>query len=339
MTSPPDPSFETLYSLRWPFSIDADIIGSANEQALTERALFDVIAALGASVPAPPPSGLRAATLRAAAARRDPRTRPGADEVTFSPVDGYETAVRSLCAFVATITDWDRPAVNGFDVHGLVAHLGAVEKWFGSTLGAGAFMAPPGVSAADHLGFTGPLARSLRALAPSETVEAFVRAGSATVAALRVADLSEITSFYELTAPRGAIVVARMFELWTHEEDLRRATGQPLNPPPPSSLGLMTVLGVAALPQAVALSGSTECRTIEITLTGPGAGHWLQALDGSEGSGEPEAHLICDATEFCRVVADRCDPYELLDRPSTIVNGDRDLAELVLCCERRLASD
>ena len=330
MSAIPDPTIETRRPGEPPELFEA---------GFDDPELAEVLTALSTSVRTVAPQSWRARSLRVAIGRREPSGRPGANEFAGNPIECYEAAHAAVAAFIATITNWNAPTVNGFDVHGLVAHLAAVETWFGSTLGALPFALPEGVAPNNHLAIAGPLARSWRASDSATTVSALAAAASATVAALRLSDLSETASFYELTAPRGAIVIARTFELWTHEEDLRRATGQPLHAPPASTLGLMTDLGVRALPRAVALAEMIESRTIEITLTGAGAGHWLQVLDGSEPVAEPSAHLICDATEFCRVIANRCSPAELLGRPTTIVTGAPDFAEFVLFAARGLASD
>ena len=233
---------------------------------------------------------------------------------------------------------WESPTVNGFDAHGLVCHLAAVETWFAATLGAATFVAPENVDANDHLGMTGPLTRALRAQAPAVAVAAWLTSAEGVLAALATADLGTPAGFYEINGPLAAVVIARMFELWTHEEDLRRATGLSLNPPPAASLALMTDLGVAALPHALVGAGLADSRTIEITLTGRGAGHWVRALDGDE-PGEPAAFLVCDATDLCRVIADRCDPLVLMARPTTVIEGDRDLVHRVLVGATHMAAD
>ena len=47
--------------------------------------------------------------------------------------------------------------------------------------------------------------------------------------------------------------MVRAFELWTHENDIRRAAGLPASVPDPATLRLMTELVAGVLPLATAV--------------------------------------------------------------------------------------
>jgi len=106
------------------------------------------------------------------------------------------------------------------------------------------------------------------------------------------------------------LLVVRAFELWTHENDIRRVVGMPSSVPDPSTLTLMTDLAVQLLPHAVtrtsALSSATD---LHLVLTGDGGGTWdlpLGAKDAADVASD--LLLVVDAVDFCRLVANRVAP-------------------------------
>jgi hypothetical protein len=141
------------------------------------------------------------------------------------------------------------------------------------------------------------------------------------------AGLGAVVTLHGLHMPLGPLLVVRTFELWTHEEDIRRAVARPLQAPDPASLRLMTDLAVAMLPAGMRRAGrSGEGRRARIVLTGPGGGTWQTALgdtpDGSGPDGPVDVRIVVDATDFCRLVANRMDPATI----ATVVTGDDALA-------------
>ena len=72
--------------------------------------------------------------------------------------------------------------------------------------------------------------------------------------------------------PLCTLLIVRAFELWTHENDIRRAMGWAASVPDPSTLRLMTELAARLLPQAGA--GLGEPVDVRLVLTGPGGGTW-----------------------------------------------------------------
>ena len=133
---------------------------------------------------------------------------------------------------------------------------------------------------------------------------------------------------------RGRLVV-RAFELWTHENDIRRATALPGSVPDAATLRLMTDLAVRMLPVGVArVAAPVPPADVHLVLTGGGGGTWDVVLgDRTAGTAVPEVAIVADAVGFCRLVADRILPADLgahLTGPaglvSTVLSGAAALA-------------
>jgi hypothetical protein len=127
------------------------------------------------------------------------------------------------------------------------------------------------------------------------------------------------------------MLIVRSFEMWTHDEDIRRATGRPLAAPEAARLSLMTRLAVSLLPAGMMRAQLSVDRGVRLVLTGPGGGTWPAPL----GSGPVEARLVVDAVSFCRVVANRVDPADA----GAMVTGDESLGADLLAGARTLALD
>ena len=96
--------------------------------------------------------------------------------------------------------------------------------------------------------------------------------------------------------------VVRSFELWTHDNDIRRAAGLPPSVPDASALHLMTGLAARLLPHAAARRGLRGPVDVHLVLTGPGGGTW--DVDIGERLPDPASILIVtNAVGFCRLVA------------------------------------
>jgi hypothetical protein len=145
---------------------------------------------------------------------------------------------------------------------------------------------------------------------------------------------------HRMRLPLGALLIARAFELWTHENDIRRAAGLPPAVPDASTLQLMTGLAARLLPQAAARIGLRDPVSVRLVLTGPGGGAWDVAVggppDAGEGAPDPAAvGIVTDAVGFCRLVANRATPADL----DLHVTGDAARAAGVLAAASALALD
>jgi hypothetical protein len=147
--------------------------------------------------------------------------------------------------------------------------------------------------------------------------------------------LGRPAGFHGFPVTLGDLLVIRTFEIWTHEEDIRRTTGQPLRAPEADRLKLMTQLAIALLPPMLGAVGRTRAgKTAHVVLTGAGGGSWLVPMDAMS-PGEPDVRVVADAAEFCRVAAARCTPTGL----GADLDGDLDLADDLLAAVSALAVD
>jgi uncharacterized protein (TIGR03083 family) len=254
----------------------------------------------------PPPAGLRDRVLAAAL-----RARPaGAAIPAAPPITPAEAFSRAADAFYGLLcalaeADWHRPVLRDLDVQGLVGHLTGVEEDVQRALAG-----DPGVAAADHVASTQPAAEREAGRGPAATRAAWRAAVDTTLELARQEpDPPAGVAVYSLWLPLPTLLVVRTFELWTHENDIRRVAGLPPSVPDTAALSLMTDLAATSLPLAAEraqLPGPSELRLV---LTGPGGGSWDVAIGGDA---TPAAiTIVTDAIGFCRLVANRAGPADL----------------------------
>jgi len=256
--------------------------------------------------------------------------RPVDEPPAISPVEAFRRAVASLDGLLASLSpgQWHRPALRRLDVQQVVGHLTGVEYDFQAGL-----RTPDGPHGnPDHVASTDPLAAAQLGRSPMLTHDEWRVATTETLQVLGAVEtsparLGDVVTLHGLRMPLGPLLVVRTFELWTHEEDIRRAISRPLQAPDAASLRLMTDLAVAMLPAGMRRAGRPgDGRRARIVLTGPGGGTWQTQLgdspDGSRADGPADVRIVVDATDFCRLVANRMDPATI----ATVVTGDDALA-------------
>jgi uncharacterized protein (TIGR03083 family) len=290
----------------------------------------EALGQLAALVADAPPSDLRTDLLSAARTRR----APGASLLEVGEVSSVEAFVRTITALDDLLGelspgDWAAPTIEGWTVKGLATHLVAIEEYFGRQLGLWA--APVDVDLeADHLGMTRELVASWSDRPPAEVLARWRQLTAATTAHLRALDRSAMRRpfhFHYLDTTLSTVLITRVFEIWTHDEDIRRATGRTPVAPDAERLRRMSRVAVPSMAFALALGGNEAAgRTARIVLTGPGGGTWDQALGLGEEAGEPEATLVVDVVDYCRLAARRLDPEQV----EVVVEGDAALARQVL---------
>jgi uncharacterized protein (TIGR03083 family) len=284
-------------------------------------------------VSAPLPAGLRDRVLDAA---REARAagRPTPDVPPISPVEAFSRAADAFTGVLAALPDhaWRTRVLRDLDVQGLVGHLTGVED---DVLRAAA--RDPEVADADHVLSTQPAAEQQAGRPPEQTRRGWRAAVDGTLAAVRAADLSAPAPMHGMRLPLGALLVVRAFELWTHENDIRRVVGLPPSSPDPATLRQMTDLAVRLLPQGVArVSADVPPVDVHLVLTGPGGGTWEVPLgDRSSPEGVPEVAIVANAVAFCRLVGDRIPPAEL----GAHLTGATQHADVVLAGAAALALD
>jgi uncharacterized protein (TIGR03083 family) len=277
------------------------------------------------------PDGLRdrvlAASLRARAAGRP---EPAAPEITAA--QAYSRAADAFYGMLGVLQeeDWDRPALRGLDVQGLVGHLTGVEEDVHRCLAG-----DPQVAQASHVGSTQAAADRQAGRSPAQTRAEWRHAADRTLDLVHAAgDTDAEVAVHGMRLPLGMLLVVRAFELWIHDNDIRQAAGLPPSVPDPSTLSLMTQAAAQFLPHAAARGGLREPTSVHLVLTGPGGGTW----DIPIGDGPPApapVGIIADAVGFCRLVANRATPEGL----GLHITGDPDRATVVLAAASTLALD
>jgi uncharacterized protein (TIGR03083 family) len=281
--------------------------------------------------PAVLPAGLRERVLAASRqARAGGRSVPEVMEI--SPAEAFSRAAgafyRLLCALGDD--DWRIPVLRGLDVQGLVGHLIGVEDDMRRCLAG-----DPEVAGASHVESTQPAAARQAGRPAARTRADWRRAADRTLDLVHAAgDPCAEVAVHGMRLPLGALLVVRAFELWTHDNDIRKAAGLPTTVPDPSTLGLMTRLAARLLPHAAVRTGLHEPVNVRLVLTGPGGGTWDIAV--GEGPSDPVSiRIIADAVGFCRLVANRVAPADL----DLHVTGDPGRAAGVLAAASALALD
>jgi uncharacterized protein (TIGR03083 family) len=279
------------------------------------------------------PPGLRDRVLAAARQARDAgRALPDVPDI--SPVEAFSRAADAFLGLLTTlpVDAWHSPVLRDLDVQGLVGHLTGVEDDLQRALSG-----DPGVACADHVASTQPAAARQSGRSPSDTRREWRAAAEHTLERVRDADLATVVLLHGMRLPLGTLLVVRAFELWTHENDIRRVVGLPARVPDPSTLRRMTELAVRMLPVGVArVAEPVPPIDVHMVLTGPGGGTWDVVLGERHGPvGVQEVAIVADAIAFCRLVADRIGSAEL----GAHVTGANEIASTVLAGAAALALD
>lgn len=290
----------------------------------------DAAALLGAAGAIAPPPGLRARVLTAALRSRSAGSEVDGPEPISAP-SALRAALGQLASLVDGLDDADglRPSIEGWSVSGLLGHLGAIEEHFGAVLGW--WEEPPldPTLELDHLAMTVGAVRSAEAAGLEAARSSWKEAVGRVLARLDSLEdrLAERVAFHGFDFSVRSLLIARTFEVWTHGEDIARATGRPVPEPDRRQFHLMADAAVGALPLGMALSGLEPAgRSVRVVLVGAGGGAWTRSLEIGADPGEPSATVVTDVVDFCRVAAKRLAPADL----SCQVDGDADLVADVL---------
>ena len=277
------------------------------------------------------PAGLRERVLEASRqARAVGHSVP--EVVEISPAEAFSRAADAFHRLLCALDDdaWRIPVLRGLDVQGLVGHLIGVEYDVHRCLSG-----DPEVADASHVESTQPAAARQAGRPAARTRADWRRAADHTLDLVHAAgDPCAEVAMHGMRLPLSGLLVARAFELWTHDNDIRRVAGLPETVPDPPTLALMTRLAARLLPHAAARTGLHEPVNLHLVLTGPGGGTW----DIAVGAGPPDPvsiRIVADAVGFCRLVANRAAPADL----DLHVTGDPGRAAGVLAAASALALD
>jgi uncharacterized protein (TIGR03083 family) len=254
----------------------------------------------------PPPAGLRERVLAAAL-----RARPAGTAIPvvppITPAGAFSRAADAFHAVLCALAgaDWHRPVLRDLDVQGLVGHLTGVEEDVQRALSG-----DPEVAGADHVASTQPAAEREAGRSPAATRASWHAAAGRTLGLARQEpDPPAGVAIYGLWLPLPTLLVVRTFELWTHENDIRRVAGLPPSVPDTAALSLMTELAATSLPVAAQRTGLPGPTDLRLVLTGPGGGSWDVAIGGD--AAPAAITIVTDAVGFCRLAANRATPADL----------------------------
>jgi len=253
------------------------------------------------------PAGLRERVLGASWEARA-AGRPVPEVALIGPDEAFSRTADALYGTLGLLSEevWHRPVLRGLDVQCLIGHLIGVENDLCLSL-AGDL----GVARADHTESTWPVAIAQAGRPYDQTRTDWRRAVNRTLELVRAQDFpGNEVALHGMRLPLGALLIVRAFELWTHDDDIRRVAGLPLTEPDPPTLRLMTELAAGLLPRAVARMGQREPVSVHLVLTGPGGGTWDVAV-GEDRLVRSAVSIVADAVGFCRLVANRTGPAEL----------------------------
>jgi uncharacterized protein (TIGR03083 family) len=277
-----------------------------------------------------PPAGLRERVLEASLrARQTGHTVPEVPRI--SPDEAFSRAADAFYGLLCALgeQDWRLHVLRDLDVQGLAGHLIGVEEDVQRALSDDAV-----VEHQDHVTSTQPAADRQAGRPVAVTRAEWRAAADRTLGLVRDADMAAEVTVWGIPLPLGAALVARAFELWTHENDIRRAAGLPASVPDVSTLRLMTELATSMLPFGAMLAGLQGPINLRLVLTGAGGGTW-DVVIGGDVSEPATIGIVTDVVDFCRLAANRLDPAGL----DIHVTGDQGRAAGVLAAVSALALD
>jgi uncharacterized protein (TIGR03083 family) len=244
-------------------------------------------------------------------------------------IDGFEQAARSMIALAGELSpaDWDRPTeCPGWSVKDQYSHILGVERWLLGDADDGEVRTTAN---------TGLDVEARRADPPGEIVGELRDVVERRVAALRsgAVDLSEVvTTPFGATMAYGDFMRHRAFDVWMHEQDVRRAAGRPGNLDGPAAECSRLILE-RALPFVVGKRAAAEPGQVVVVQTPEH--HWRVVVgddrrarfhDGSGDEAEPTVRLRMTWETFFRLGGGRVTG----DEADVEVVGDLDLARRVL---------
>ena len=287
---------------------------------LTAQEIPPEIGAFLASLTEHAPSNDAALVMQAALAGR--AAAPLQPPPTDDEVAAFGRAVDDLQHTLGLLApdDWGQPAVNGLTVGELVGHLIGTQLSMAAGLGLGEQLD----DSDDHIEATRAAITAAVGAGPVAAATEFARATAVITTHLASLDergLSAPAYFGGVTADVKFVLLARVFELWTHDNDLRRAVGLARVEPDPARLWMMT----RAVMPLVRLVGDARIRFV---VTGAGGGVW-------PAEGDEIAEIAVDSVAFCRRVANRID----VDALQAEISGDVLIADGTLTALAGLALD
>lgn len=237
------------------------------------------------------------------------RTRPAAPRVAAHAAP-YAAAVAGLTALLPELEGrWSTPVVHDWDVHATVAHLLAADEHLALLLGLDTRLKPSRIAPDTHWGDAWNL-RTAEIIAhehgrtPAETVADWTAQTAGLLAAPEARDpelAARAVTLMGVRLPVADHYVVRAFEAWIHTDDIGRALGFAVPPPPEAHLWQLVRLAVRILGLAL----GQDAAPVLFSVTG--GEQWVL---GSQD--EPvQAELTLDPVDFCLLVGGRYAPDEV----------------------------
>jgi len=283
------------------------------------------------------PAGLRERVMTASLLARG-AGQPVPAVPAISATEAFARAADAFYGLLAALDerDWARPALRDLDVQGLTGHLIGVEEDIQRALAG-----DPAMAGTDHVASTQDTAIRQAGRSPALTMRDWRRAADRTLDQARARggteDGGDRIAVHGIRLPLDDLLVVRAFELWVHENDIRRCAGLDPSVPDPPVLRLMSDLAARMIPYAAARTGLRDRVDVHLVLTGPGGGTWDVTMGpGPDGQGTgQDVAIVTDAVGFCRLAANRTTPAEL----DSHITGDAGRAAEVLAVAATLALD
>jgi len=297
---------------------------------------FDAAAVDDPAVPARVWERVQAETAGAAGPSQHPAWAD-TDGAKISALRAFITTAAELADLLETLTadDWTRSTpVEGVTVRALVEHLVSVERYVLGQLDRGPRVEAP--RREDHWSLATMLAADMNDKSNRVVATSWWSELLGVVAASAELGPDHAVTYHHLGGSLRGLLVVRTFELWTHGDDIRQATGQSLNLLDEDRLSLMVDQLMRVLPLGLALSDvSQPGHTARVNLSGPGGGSYDVPLAFGEASGEPDITVTAAVVDFCRLAAGRL-AFDDLD---VRVDGDRGLLSAILVGATAFAAD
>ena len=272
------------------------------------------------------------ATLAASAAGAEDRRRADKDRIVT--LLGQEWSVIADLAASLDSAAWSAPALPGWDVHDVLAHMAGTESMLD---GAALPAVPAGSGTGDHVRNEIGKANEAWVISMRGRSHADLLADFRAITAKRLASLTAMSAdeFYRPSwtpagdATYGRWMEIRVFDCWMHEQDIRAAAGHPGNDAGPAAeQSLAEVVG--ALGYIIGKRGkSPDGSSVLLRLTGPierdlhvvtsGRAKVVDALES-----EPTATIAMPSSLFLRLAGGRLDPEAALGEIT--LGGDVGLA-------------
>ncbi|MFC7306656.1 maleylpyruvate isomerase family mycothiol-dependent enzyme [Streptomyces monticola] len=283
----------------------------------------------GETAHADEPGPARRAPLLAAALRTRRVTRVAAHAAPYAAaVSGLEALLREVASGAGEEAGdddrgrrggdiWRTPVVHDWDVHATLAHLIAADEPLARHLGLPTSARPAATADTEILAGRGWreawARRSAEVIAyehrhaPGDTLARWRRQTGALLAAPAAHDpelAARATTLLGARLPVADHYLVRAFETWVHTDDIGRALGRSVPPPPDPLLWQLVRLAVRILGLALG-SGAPP-----VLLTVAGAGDETEWVLGSEAD-PVAAELVLDPVDFCLLVGGRQDPAQV----------------------------